>query len=90
MLDGMNLGQSELTPEERQVAAKRLVAELDAEEQFLLVGLGKGMSRRAIAATANLDPEDVERTLVGLMAKLNANSVADLVRVAIYANLSLP
>ena len=86
----MSLDTSELTTEERRLAAMRLVAELDAEEQFVLAGLGKGMSRKAIAATANLGLEDVERTLAGLMANLNARSVADLVRVAIYANISLP
>lgn len=86
----MGLDQSELTTEERRLAAMRLVAELDAKEQFVLAGLGKGMSTKAIAASADVKPEEVERKLLCLMAKLNANSVADLVRVAIYANVSSP
>ena len=85
--DNMNPNQPWLTVEGRRLAAKRLVSELDAAELLVLVALVGGMSKRAIAAGPGHDPAGVERTFVSLMAKLKAATIADAVRIGLYAEV---
>ena len=70
-------------------SAMRVVSTLDAAELLVLISLGKGVSRKAIATALNLSLDDVETKVASLMKKLNARSTADAVRTAIYANISL-
>ena len=71
------------------LSAMRVVSTLDATELLVLIGLGKGVSKKAIATASNLSLDDVETKVSSLMKKLNARSTADAVRIAIYASLSL-
>ena len=85
----MEIDQSGTSIEDQVLSAVRLVSALDAREFLVLIGLGNGMSKKAIAAASNLTLEDVEGNLASLMKKLSARTIADAVRIAIYANLSL-
>ncbi len=85
----MEFDQSEASTEERMLSAMRVVSTLDAAELLVLIGLGKGVSKKAIATASNLSLDDVEAKVSSLMKKLNARSTADAVRTAIYASLSL-
>jgi len=85
----MEFDQSGISMEDQVLSAVRLVSGLDAREFLVLSGLGSGMSKKSIAAASNLTLEDVEANLASLMKKLSARSIADTVRIAIYANLSL-
>lgn len=86
----MSFDQSGSTTEERRLDAERLVAELDSSERLVLTGFVKGMSRQAIAAASEQGLEDLERTLASLMKKLNAGTVADAVRIGLYAQVDRP
>ena len=85
----MEFDQSEESTEERMLSAMRVVSTLDAAELLVLIGLGKGVSKKAIATASNLSLDDVEAMIASLMKKLGARSTADAVRTAIYASLSL-
>jgi FixJ family two-component response regulator len=84
----MEFDQSEASTEERMLSAMRLVSTLDAAELSVVICLGKGMSKKAIASASNLSLDDFESDLASLMEKLGARSIADLVRTAVYAKLS--
>lgn len=86
----MNEDHSDAPLEMRRLQARRLISELDATEFFALAGLARGMSSRDIAAASGRGLEEMERTLASLMKKLDARTIADAVRIAIYANLSSP
>jgi FixJ family two-component response regulator len=83
----MALDRSAFLSQERRLAAKRLVAELDAPERLLLVGLVRGRSIKAFAAGSDQNPADVQHTLALLMNKLGATTVADAVRIGLYAEI---
>jgi FixJ family two-component response regulator len=83
----MALDRSAFLSQERRLAAKRLVAELDAPERLLLVGLVRGRSIKAIAAGSDQNRADVQHTLALLMNKLGATTVADAVRIGLYAEI---
>lgn len=85
MISDNNDGAEAYRPE-----AKRLVSHLDAAELFVLVGLIRGLSRQAIAANSQRSLDDVERTFRSLMKKLNAQTIADAVRIGLYAGVDRP
>lgn len=86
----MNSGHSCAALEERRLHARHLVSRLDPAELFVLRGLATGISRKAIAARRLGSSDNMECTVASLMAKLGARTIADAVRIAIYANLSSP
>jgi FixJ family two-component response regulator len=74
--------------ERRRLAAERLVAGLDPSERLFLHDLLEGMSVGAIAAASGKSLPDAEHTLGSLMKKLNAGTIADAVRIGLYARLA--
>jgi FixJ family two-component response regulator len=68
--------------------AEALVAQLREDERTMLRHIVAGWSRAESAARLGLDPHQFEKRRAGLLAKLNASSTADAVRVGIYAGLS--
>lgn len=86
----MNFGNSYEGLEERRLHARRLVCSLGAAELFVLGRLAAGISRKAIADRRLSSSDNMERAIASLMVKLGARTVADAVRIAIYANISSP
>ena len=73
--------------EHQREAAGHLVATLDRTELQVLLCLVQGMSDRQIATIADIDIGKVQRARASLMKKLDARTVADAVRSALYAGM---
>ena len=67
-------------------AAKKIEG-LTARETIVLRMIRQGCSSKMIAAEFATDISSVERHQASLMRKLNAENVADAVRIAIYSGL---
>ena len=76
----------EPTRGEAMRAAKR-VARLSPRERQVLDGLVAGLSNKAIARNYDISPRTVEVYRANLMAKMQAGSLSDLVRMAMRAGL---
>ena len=63
------------------------VASLSPRERQVLDGLVAGLSNKAIARTHDISPRTVEVYRANLMAKMQAGSLSDLVRMAMRAGL---
>jgi len=63
------------------------VASLSPRERQVLDGLVTGLSNKAIARTHDISPRTVEVYRANLMAKMQAASLSDLVRMAMRAGL---
>lgn len=72
--------------EEGQAVAARLAA-LSARERQVLDGLIAGHSNKAIAHELGISPRTVEVYRANLMAKMEAKSLSELVRMAIVAKV---
>jgi len=68
----------------RSEAAERLAA-LSAREREVLDGVVKGLSNKEIARDLGISPRTVEAYRANLMMKMGAESLSDLVRMAIEA-----
>ena len=68
----------------RNQAAERLSA-LSAREKEVLAGVVKGHSNKEIARELGISPRTVEAYRANLMMKMEADSLSDLVRMAIEA-----
>jgi FixJ family two-component response regulator len=71
----------------RKAEARQLVATLTPRERDVLVGLLEGESNKGIAKKLGLSPRTVEIHRGNMMARLNAQSTSDAVRIGIYAGL---
>lgn len=71
----------------RRRQAEHLVARLQDDEVAMLRHITAGWSSTDSAASLNLDPYQFEKRRASLLAKLNAGSTSDAVRVGIYAGL---
>jgi two-component system response regulator FixJ len=60
---------------------------LSPRERQVLDGLVAGLSNKAIARTHDISPRTVEVYRANLMAKMQAGSLSDLVRMAMRAGL---
>ncbi len=69
----------------RNEAAERLAA-LSAREREVLDGVVRGLSNKEIARELGISPRTVEAYRANLMMKMGADSLSDLVRMAIEAN----
>lgn len=63
------------------------LASLSERERQVLEGLVAGQSNKVIAATLGISPRTVEVYRANLMAKMQAKSLSELIRMAILANL---
>lgn len=63
------------------------LASLSERERQVLDGLMAGQANKVIAATLGISPRTVEVYRANLMAKMQAKSLSDLVRMAILADL---
>jgi len=70
-----------------RLQAERRIAELSPRERDVLVGVAAGKSNKAIAADLDISSRTVEVYRANLMAKTEARTVADLVRMALAAGL---
>lgn len=67
--------------------AESLVETLTTRERQVLLGLVDGLSNKGIARALNISPRTVEIHRGHLMRKIGAKSVADAVRIGLYAGL---
>lgn len=67
--------------------AEALVATLNEDEVTMLHHITAGWSKAESATELGLDLHQFEKRRAGLLAKLNAGSTTDAVRVGIYAGL---
>lgn len=67
--------------------AEALVGKLEADEVTMLRHITAGWSKADSAASLDLDPHQFVKQRASLLAKLNAGSTIDAVRVGIYAGL---
>jgi two-component system response regulator FixJ len=65
--------------------ARARIASLSTREQQVLVGLVAGHPNKTIAYDLGISPRTVEVYRANLMAKMQANSLSDLVRMALLA-----
>jgi len=68
----------------RSEAAERLAA-LSAREREVLAGVVRGLSNKEVARELGISPRTVEAYRANLMMKMGADSLSDLVRMAIEA-----
>lgn len=71
----------------RKAEARRLVATLTPRERDVLEGLLEGESNKGIAKKLGISPRTIEIHRGNMMARLNAQSTSDAVRIGIYAGL---
>jgi len=77
-------------PLDEQQAAIQLIASLRDEERQIVAGLVNGRSIASIAADLSIAPAEAEHAIQVLMEKLSAKTTADVVRIGLYASVSLP
>jgi len=73
--------------ERRKAEARALLAALTPRERDVLEGLLEGETNKGIAKKLGLSPRTVEIHRSNMMARLNAQSASDAVRIGIYAGL---
>lgn len=76
--------------DELRSEAMRLVATLGKTEVKVLACLVNGMSRKDIASCFGLSLDEVEHSFQSIMKKLQADRIAEAVRIGIYAGLERP
>jgi two-component system response regulator FixJ len=70
---------------ERGADARARTAVLSPREKEVLSQLVEGKSNKGIALALDISPRTVEIHRANMMRKLNAQSIADAVRLALYA-----
>jgi FixJ family two-component response regulator len=71
----------------RRLAAREKVGHLSLREREVLHHIVGGLSNKQIADVLRISPRTVEIHRSNLMHKLNAQSAADIARIALYAGL---
>jgi len=79
----MGRAQSEMSSTQAREAVAARLNSLSEREKQVLGGILAGQSSKAIAQDLNLSPRTVEVYRSGLMAKMQASSLSDLVRMAL-------
>jgi two-component system, LuxR family, response regulator FixJ len=80
-------GESFARIERRKAEAERLVATLTPRERDVLQGVLEGESNKGIAHKLGISPRTVEIHRSNMLTRLNAQSSADAVRIALYGGL---
>ena len=70
--------------------AKVMVRRLPPIQRAILSGLLGGESGRSLAAALEMTPADYETQKAALMTRLNADSTAEAVRIALLAGMDEP
>ena len=86
MIDLDSLEPRQETPPQTDIKtsdAQRLVANLSAREREVFAGIVQGQSTKQIARSLGISPRTVEVHRRNLMSKLQAQSVAELVRLSV-------
>ena len=73
--------------ERRDAKAQKLIRLLTGREMDVLKCLVSGASNNEIASRLGISPRTVEVHRANMMRRLNARSVADAVRIGLYAGL---
>lgn len=73
--------------EQRRSVAKAQVGLLTPREKQVLVRIADGLSNKETALMLQISPRTVEIHRGNMMRKLNAQSAADVVRIALYAGV---
>jgi two-component system response regulator FixJ len=81
----MGRAQSEMTSAQAREAVTARLNSLSDRERQVLRGILAGQSSKAIAQDLDLSPRTVEVYRSGLMAKMQASSLSELVRMALLA-----
>jgi two-component system response regulator FixJ len=81
----MGRAQSEMTSAQAREAVTSRLNSLSERERQVLQGILAGQSSKAIAQDLELSPRTVEVYRSGLMAKMQASSLSELVRMALLA-----
>ena len=84
------LDRSEDGGEGISAAVTERVASLSERERQVLEGLVAGHPNKVIAATLGISPRTVEVYRANLMAKMQAKSLSELIRMAILARVPTP
>lgn len=79
---------AQVTGHRRMLAARERIAMLSPREREVLNCLAAGHSNKEIARTLGISPRTVEIHRANMMAKLDANHVAEAVRMQIEARLA--
>lgn len=86
----MSLGHDngvEADNDDVRAAAIATIAKLDADELTILAGIASGESCRSLAAMLEMRLTEAANRRADLMTKLGANSIADLVRIALIGGI---
>ena len=75
------------TPDRARLDAERKLADLSPRERDVLIGVVAGKANKVIAYDLDISPRTVEIYRSNLMTKMSANSLSDLVRMAITAGI---
>lgn len=75
------------TTDKTQQEARERLSALSGRERDVLVGLVAGKINKVIAYELNISPRTVEVYRANLMAKMQAKSMSDLMRIALAAGL---
>jgi two-component system response regulator FixJ len=70
-----------------ELDAREMVDRLTPIQRAILSGLLGGESGRSLAAVLQMDPPDYEAQRAALMTRLNADSTAEAVRIALLAGM---
>lgn len=73
----------------RILEARRAVARLTPRQRQVLIGVLQGNSNKQIARNLGISPRTVEVHREGMMARLDAKSTVDAVRIGIYAHVEI-
>lgn len=82
-----NDNRDKLVADPGRSAARAAVGRLRATERTILGCIVRGESTGSMAEILNMDPALVLETRDGLMRKINADSTADAVRIALLAGM---
>lgn len=80
-------GQRKLRRKRHAFDARAKIKALSGREKQVLVGLIGGLSNKDLGQALSISPRTVEIHRSNMMVKLKARSVADAVRIGIYAGL---
>ena len=87
--DALAAGRQDQARSEAEAALKTRIAELSERQREVMMLLVDGLSNKEIAQKLGISPRTVETYRAFVMAKTDAQSLADLVKLAMRAGLTL-